>query len=380
MKLAEIEALAEGLAPVIRDLMAAAIKPFADENADLKRQIGELLAVDHAAMIQTSVAEAIAAIPVPKDGLPGEPGKDGLDGQPGKDGLDGKDGTDGTNGADADPELIRSMVAEAVALIPAPADGKDADPAAVRQMVDEAVAALPPAEPGKDADPEVTAELVRTEVERAVAALPKPQDGRSVSVDDLVPLIEERLPVIVSEAVARIPAPKDGDPGKDGADGKLPIVKAWADEVHHEGTVVTHDGATYQAQRDTGKAPPHDDWICIAAAGRNGDDGRSFTIRGTYAETNEYSALDVVSLNGGAFVAKADDPGPCPGAGWQLMASQGKAGKPGERGMPGRGDRGEAGPPVVAMHANGEGLLTLVNADGSTVECDIYPLLAKVMN
>ena len=32
-------------------------------------------------------------------------------------------------------------------------------------------------------------------------------------------------------------------------------------------------------------------------------------------------------------------PGPCPGAGWQLLASQGKRGVPGER-----GERGERGP------------------------------------
>ncbi len=182
----------------------------------------------------------------------------------------------------------------------------------------------------------------------------------------------------------------DGSPGRDGADGrqgergpegaagKLPIVKAWVEGVHYEGDVVLLGGATYQALKDTAGEPPHSDWACIAAAGQNGKDGRSFTIRGTYAAGNAYQALDVVALNGGAFVAKADDPGACPGAGWQLIASQGKTGKPGERGAPGRGDRGDAGLPVVAAAVNDQGLLTLVNGDGSTVDCDLYPLLSKI--
>jgi hypothetical protein len=54
--------------------------------------------------------------------------------------------------------------------------------------------------------------------------------------------------------------------------------------------------------------------------------------------------LDVVALNGGSFVALKDKPGPCPGSGWQLIASQGKrgvAGEKGERGPP--GPRGDAG-------------------------------------
>ena len=54
-----------------------------------------------------------------------------------------------------------------------------------------------------------------------------------------------------------------------------------------------------------------------------------------------------VALNGGSFIALKDAPGPCPGPGWQLIASQGKrgaAGEKGERGPPGpRGDAGASG-------------------------------------
>jgi hypothetical protein len=173
-----------------------------------------------------------------------------------------------------------------------------------------------------------------------------------------------------------------GERGPEGPAGKLPLVRAWADGVFYEGDVVAFGGGTYQAIRDTGKAPGHADWICIAgrgADGRDGADGRGFAIRGTWAEAETYSALDIVMLNGASFVARQDDPGPCPGAGWQLWASQGKQGKPGERGMKGdRGERGEAALPVVAMIVDGEGLLTLTNGDGSTVVCDLYPVLAKL--
>jgi hypothetical protein len=113
--------------------------------------------------------------------------------------------------------------------------------------------------------------------------------------------------------------------------------------------------------------------------GKDGVDGRSFVIRGTWSETQSYRELDVVVLNGASFGARRDDPGPCPGDGWQLIAAQGKRGNAGERGAGARGERGLPGPPAVALHVNEEGLLTLTNADGSQVSCDLYPLLAKLV-
>jgi hypothetical protein len=69
------------------------------------------------------------------------------------------------NGKDADPELIKQLVNEAVAAIPRIVqDGKDADPAVIKAMVDDAVKALPPAAPGKDADMPTLIKLVQDEV------------------------------------------------------------------------------------------------------------------------------------------------------------------------------------------------------------------------
>lgn len=168
---------------------------------------------------------------------------------------------------------------------------------------------------------------------------------------------------------------KDGADGRDGAAGKLPVARAWADGIHYAADVVTHAGSLYQALRDTAKEPPHADWICLAAAGRN---GKPFAIRGTFSEGAEYRELDVVTLNGASFAAKQDAPGPCPGDGWQLIAMQGKRGAPGERGPAAVGERGPSGPKVSAMAIDDDGLLTLRNEDGSTVTCDLYPLLSKL--
>jgi hypothetical protein len=77
---------------------------------------------------------------------------------------------------------------------------------------------------------------------------------------------------------------------------------------------------------------------CLATAGRagrDGIDGRSVRVRGTYDPAETYAALDIVALNGGSFIARRDNPGPCPGTGWQLIASQGKRGPKGERGLQG---------------------------------------------
>ncbi|HEX2634802.1 MAG TPA: hypothetical protein VHM22_18515 [Bradyrhizobium sp.] len=115
--------------------------------------------------------------------------------------------------------------------------------------------------------------------------------------------------------------------------------------------------------------------------GRDGQDGRSFSVRGTYADGERYDALSVVALGGSSFVALHDDPGRCPGDGWQLLSPRGKAGPPGPKGDRGEAIAGPPGPPgrsPTAMSVTQEGLLTLSLDDGSSVVCDLYPVLAQL--
>ena len=94
-----------------------------------------------------------------------------------------------------------------------------------------------------------------------------------------------------------------------------------------------YDGGTWQAARDTGLPPGGKDWVCLASAGR---DARTPMVRGTFDPEATYAALDIVALNANSFIARRDNPGPCPGDGWQVM-TQGKRGVAGERGARGQG-------------------------------------------
>jgi hypothetical protein len=94
------------------------------------------------------------------------------------------------------------------------------------------------------------------------------------------------------------PPGPSGPPGPPGPPGKLPIVKLWQpDSVTYEAQVISYDGATYQALRDTAQKPGGSDWICLAVAGR--DAISTPQMRGTHNKGEQYGKLDVVALNGG---------------------------------------------------------------------------------
>lgn len=252
----------------------------------------------------------------------------------------------------------------------------------LERMVADRLASVKDGEPGRSVTVEDVALVIAAEVARQVAALPPAEPGASVTVEDVRPLLAEMVAALrplLKEMVDAIELPR-GEPGprgERGPEGRLSVARAWSDRVHYEGEIVTHDGATFQAQRDTGRAPPHDDWICLAGRGQDGRDGKSPRVRDTFdATVTDYRELDIVALNGASFIARRDDPGPCPGDGWKMIAMQGKTGRPGERGA--QGPRGPAGPAVVALHVDDQGLLTLSNGDASKVELDLYPLLSRL--
>jgi hypothetical protein len=185
----------------------------------------------------------------------------------------------------------------------------------------------PPPRERKVDTPQLTLHDVDQRIEERVAA----------EHELMIEVMGEVVAQLQHDAEMRGPPGPSGPRGEEGPPGKLPIVKLWTPEtVYYAGDVVAYDGGTFQAICDTGQPPSHAHWICLAAAGR---DGNSITVRGTFNETAEYRCLDVVALNGGCFIARKDAPGPCPGSGWQLLASQGKRGVAGAR-----GERGERGP------------------------------------
>ena len=149
--------------------------------------------------------------------------------------------------------------------------------------------------------------------------------------------------------------------------------RIMGNSVHYCGDVVMCDGGTWQAKRDTARAPPHEDWACLAQAGRN---AVSPKIKGTYREDQAYTYLDIVALNGSSFIAKCDEPGMCPGEGWQVIASAGKQGKPGVKGDKGdRGDHGHHGVTTIETRAfkgwiidRERYIVTPILADGSKGE------------
>jgi hypothetical protein len=325
--------------------------------------------------LERQIADRLASV---KDG---RDGRDGIDGAAGRDGIDGKDGRDGADGnhgpqgekgdrgepgargeqggtgeqgstgpeGPAGPRGDKGDTGDVGQAGRDGSDGKDGAPGPQGEKGE-------PGEPGAHGDPG----------ERGADGLngkdgEPGRDGRDG----------------VDGKAGRDGA--DGERGADGAPGKLPIVRAWVEGVFYEGDVAAYGGATYQAVRDTGREPPHADWILLSAAGR---DGRSFGVKGTYAKGSRYSMLDVVALNGASFVALRDAPGECPGSDWQLLSMQGRAGKPGERGERGErgpeGVRGAPGAATVAIDIDLDGELTLTNGDGSTVKCDFYPLLSQI--
>jgi hypothetical protein len=159
-----------------------------------------------------------------------------------------------------------------------------------------------------------------------------------------------------------------GERGEKGNTGVLPLVKAYEPgKVHYEGDVVTYDGSTYQASRDTAQSPPGSDWRRLAEAGR---DGSTPTIRGTYSAEESYKKFDVVALNGSSFIARKDNPANCPGPDWQLIASAGKPGRPGPVGAKGeagpRGERGQPGPGIIKWKIDrAEFTVCAIMSDGS---------------
>jgi hypothetical protein len=230
---------------------------------------------------------------------------------------------------------------------------------------------------GKDADPAQFASLAAALTERVEAKLATVRDGK-----DFDPAQFETLEAALHHDLARLVADVcdqlRNDPnlkGAPGEPGRLPIVKEWTRGVHYEGAVVTCGGSLWQASTDTGEPPGHEDWTLLAAKGR---DAAEIEHRGSYAPDTPYSRLNIVALDGGAFMALRDNPGACPGDDWRLLVARGKPGKPGEPGPrstePGR--KGDPGVGIADISVDGF-LLVVSLTNGVTLARDLQPMFEE---
>ncbi|MEI4482226.1 MULTISPECIES: hypothetical protein [unclassified Phyllobacterium] len=217
-------------------------------------------------------------------------------------------------------EVVRMVVAE----IPAPKDGID----------------------GKDTDPE----FVRTLVEEAVKAIPAPKDGKSVTVDDVAPLIAAE----VEKRVSELPTAKDGKDGADGKDG-IGLAGALIDrsgelvvtltngEAKNLGPIVGKDGDPGKPGKD-GFSLKHFD-AELMADGRtillkfeDGSD-QSYSVeigvptmiyRGVFKEGETYEKGDTVTWGGSIWHCDQETTEkPDASKAWRLAVKRGRDGKDG---------------------------------------------------
>lgn len=344
--------------------------PAPDFTALLADAVASLPAPDIPELpdIGAMVSEAVAAIPSPQDG---------------------KSVT-----VEEIRPVLDELVAAAVGDIPIPRDGKDYDPEVLKQAVDEAVAALPPAQDGRSVTPEdvrpLLEELVTTAVREipsprdgkdydpqvlkqavddAVAALPPAENGRSVTPEDVLPLLNE----LVAAAVGEIPVPRDGkdfDPvvlkqavdaavaalpqAQDGRDALQLEIQPFIDEgkSYPRGSYATHNGGLWRAYEKTHGMRG---WECIVDGvsdvdiSMNGQ--RNFTVtvnrasgtsdkkafdipamvyRGVFKSGDEYLPGDTVTWGGSLWHCDEqtqDKPGETGSKGWTLAAKRGRDGR-----------------------------------------------------
>lgn len=340
---AEFSAMVMALPPA-KDGTPGAPGKDADMDA-LRAEIGEI--------VPKAVEAAIALLPPAKNGEPGMPGRDADMGS--------------LRGEIAD--LVPKAVAEAVAALPKPKDGTSVSiedvMGPIHAAVKDAVAAEATALRGDEQIASVVSPLLtcaKVELEQAarahiaavIAALPVPQDGTSVSIDDVLPELTKHLDSLVSA----LPAPKDGEsPSAEAVAAALePKVAAWALDFERRAQGVL--------ERAIDRVPRPKD----GADGRDGADGlgfehlaceydgdrrivlrfvageriKEFPIdlpvvldRGVFKEGGTYARNDGVTYGGSWWIARIDNPAGKPGVSddWRLAVKRGRDGRDGRDGI-----------------------------------------------
>jgi hypothetical protein len=300
-----------------------------------------------------------------------------------RDGEPGKDGQPGRDGKDADESRISALEAEIVQLRAQMLESAQApEPPDINALVKAAVAAEVALLPTpKDGAPGRSVELSDVEplVKAAVDAIPRPQDGRSVTVDDVAPMITSE----VAKAVSALPAPPEPVSVADALisrDGQLTVTFTDG-TVKSVGVVVGRDADPEDVKRMVAEAVAEIPRPKDGAPGRDGSlenmrlefdglrtcrwvfkDGTpveggeirlpSLLYQGLYDATKQYEVGDVTTWGGSMWVARVqtsgidpDENSPAGKKTWALGVMRGRQGRQGLKGdTGGRGPQGEMGP------------------------------------
>lgn len=201
-------------------------------------------------------------------------------------------------------------------------------------------------------------------VSEAVSALPVPQDGKSVTVEDIRPVLQELITAampeipdvkaLISEAMAEIPAPEPGRPGEDGRDALALELLPFIDgsKSYPRGSYATHNGGLWRAYEKTHGMRG---WECVVDGVAGVDVGkegmRNFTVtvnhasgasekktfdlpvmvyRGVFKSGDEYLPGDTVTWGGSLWHCDEQTqgkPGETGAKGWTLAAKRGRDGR-----------------------------------------------------
>ncbi|MGU9936768.1 phage gp6-like head-tail connector protein [Enterobacter asburiae] len=201
-------------------------------------------------------------------------------------------------------------------------------------------------------------------VSEAVAAIPVPRDGKSVTTEDVQPMIQElvsasmpELPDVkslVNEAIAALPAAEPGKDGEDGRDALSLEILPFIDEgkSYTRGSYATHNGGLWRAYEKTHGMRG---WEClvdgVAGIDIQQSEQRCFTLtvnrtsgasetksfdvpvmiyQGVFKSGQEYLPGDTVTWGGSLWHCDEqtqDKPGEAGSKGWTLAAKRGRDGR-----------------------------------------------------
>jgi len=205
---------------------------------------------------------------------------------------------------------------------------------------------------------QLVSEAAQSAVKQLADSIRIPEDGKSVTVEDLRPLVEEVVSASLPEPVdveklaedvaAKIPVPESGS---DGRDALAIEIEPFIDEKksYPRGTYATHNGGLWRSHEKTYGMRG---WECIvdgvSAVDIQQDNERSFSItverasgvlgvksfdvpvtiyRDVFKAGNEYHPGDTVTWNGSLWhcnESTKDKPGEPGTKGWTLAVKKGR--------------------------------------------------------